>query len=228
VHMRKLILITTVLLFTQVNAQNSKLGNWFIYFGNQSFRTNWNWHNEIQYRNYNFAGDLEQLLVRTGIGYNLTPKNNNVLFGYGYIRSENYVNGESTKRITEEHRIFQQFITKQNFGRFYLTHRYRIEERFVGDNFRLRFRYFFGLNIPINGKEMQPRVFYFSAYNELFVNSENDVFDRDRWYFALGYNITNNLRVEAGFMEQMLSNRARNQLQIVLYNSIPFRTRNDQ
>jgi hypothetical protein len=138
------------------------------------------------------------------------------------------VNGESTKRITEEHRIFQQFITKQNFGRFYLTHRYRIEERFVGDNFRLRFRYFFGLNIPINGKEMQPRVFYFSAYNELFVNSENDVFDRDRWYFALGYNITNNLRVEAGFMEQMLSNRARNQLQIVLYNSIPFRTRNDQ
>jgi hypothetical protein len=60
------------------------------------------------------------------------------------------------------------------------------------------------------------------------VNSENDVFDRDRWYFALGYNITANLRVEAGFMEQMLSNRARNQLQIVLYNSIPFRTRNDQ
>lgn len=228
-NLRLSILIALLAIFVaDLKSQNTKLGNWFIYFGNQSFRTNWNWHNEVQYRNYNIAGDLEQLLLRTGIGYNLTPRNNNVLLGYGYIRSENYISGGSSKRVTEEHRLFQQFITKQNFGRFYLLHRYRIEERFIGDNFRLRFRYFFSLNIPINGKEMKEQVFYFSAYNELFVNSEYEVFDRDRWYFALGYNITANLRVETGFMEQMLSGRERNQIQIVLFNNIPFRSRSDQ
>lgn len=211
-----------------LNAQQSKFGNWFIYFGNQSFKKNWNWHNEVQDRNYNLAGDLEQLLLRTGIGYNLTPKNNNVLLGYAYIRSENYVNGGNTKSVSEEHRLFQQFITKQNFGRFYLQHRYRIEERFIRDNFKLRFRYFFAINIPINSKEMQARVLYFSTYNEIFVNSQDELFDRDRWYFALGYNITNNLRIEAGFMEQMFSGRERNQLQIVLFNNIPFRSRSDQ
>ena len=64
------------------NAQSTDIGNWFLYFGNQKINNRWNWHNEVQYRNYNFAGDLEQLLLRTGIGYNLTENNNNVLLGF--------------------------------------------------------------------------------------------------------------------------------------------------
>lgn len=223
-----LIAVYFILTTQELKSQPSEFGNWFIYFGNHSFKTKWNWHSEVQARNYNFAGDLEQLLLRTGIGYNLTPKNNNVLLGYAYIRSENYVTGSNVKSVSEEHRIFQQFITKQNFGRVYLQHRYRIEERFIKDIFKLRFRYFFAINIPINSKEMQARAFYFSAYNEVFVNSENEVFDRDRWYFAMGYNINANLRVEAGFMEQMFSGRQRNQLQIALFNNIPFRSKTDQ
>ena len=47
------------------NAQKTDIGNWFLYLGNQKINNRWNWHNEVQYRNYNFAGDLEQLLLRT-------------------------------------------------------------------------------------------------------------------------------------------------------------------
>jgi hypothetical protein len=67
-----------------------------------------------------------------------------------------------------EHRIFQQFITKQKFGRFNLQHRYRLEERFLEDDFRMRFRYMLGLNIPITQKEMLPKTLYASVYNEIF------------------------------------------------------------
>lgn len=49
-------------------AQSSKTGNWFMYFGNNAISKKLNWWNEVQYRNYNFAGDLEQLMLRTGIG----------------------------------------------------------------------------------------------------------------------------------------------------------------
>lgn len=59
-------------------SQKSEIGNWFVYFGNQKINRNWNWHNEIQYRNYDFIGDTNQILLRTGIGYNLTENNNNV------------------------------------------------------------------------------------------------------------------------------------------------------
>ena len=74
-----------------INAQDSNFGNWLIYIGNKKINSKWNIHNEIQYRNYNAIGDLEQLLIRTGLGYTFNEGNNNVLLGYGYILSENYV-----------------------------------------------------------------------------------------------------------------------------------------
>lgn len=201
-------------------AQKSDLGAWYMYFGNNKISKKLNFHNEIQYRNFDGIGDLEQLLIRTGIGYDLTENNNNVLLGYGFILSQPYVNGEKKENI--EHRIFQQYITKQKFGRFYLQHRYRLEERFLQDDFRMRFRYLLGLNVPINNKEMLPKTFYGSVYNEIFLNLNSPTFDRNRVYGALGYVINKNLRIEAGYMNQIQENRNRGQVQIGFYNNIPF------
>ena len=108
-------------------SQDSDLGNWMIYFGNKDFSDRFNWHHEVQYRNYNAIGDLEQLLLRTGLGYNLTEGNNNILLGYGYILSQNYLELSDEKFDINEHRIYQQFITKQSIGIVNLQHRYRFE-----------------------------------------------------------------------------------------------------
>ncbi len=134
-------------------AQQSNLGNWWIYFGNKQISSKWNWHHEVQYRNYNFVGDLEQLLLRTGLGYNLTENNNNIHLGYAFIHSQNYVENSDDKISIDEHRIYQQFITRQNAGRVFWQHRYRFEQRFFSNDFRLRFRYFLALNIPITMKQ---------------------------------------------------------------------------
>ncbi|UKB82265.1 DUF2490 domain-containing protein [Chryseobacterium sp. MEBOG06] len=201
-------------------AQKSDLGAWYMYFGNNKISKKLNWHNEIQYRNFDGIGDLEQLLVRTGIGYDLTENNNNVLLGYGFILSQPYVNGEKKENI--EHRIFQQYITKQKFGRFNIQHRYRLEERFLEDDFRMRFRYMLGFNIPITQKEMLPKTLYASVYNEIFLHFNSPVFDRNRVYGALGYVINKNMRIEAGYMNQIQENKNRGQIQIGFYNNIPF------
>ncbi|WFB69062.1 DUF2490 domain-containing protein [Chryseobacterium sp. WX] len=201
-------------------AQKNDLGAWYMYFGNNKISKKLNWHNEIQYRNFDAVGDLEQLLIRTGIGYDLTENNNNVLLGYGFILSQPYVNGEKKENI--EHRIFQQYITKQKFGRFYIQHRYRLEERFLEDDFRMRFRYMLGVNIPITQKEMLPKTLYASVYNEIFLHFDSPVFDRNRVYGALGYVINKNMRIEAGYMNQIQENRNRGQIQIGFYNNIPF------
>ncbi|WP_419488382.1 DUF2490 domain-containing protein [Chryseobacterium bernardetii] len=201
-------------------AQKNDLGAWYMYFGNNKISKKLNWHNEVQYRNFDAIGDLEQLLIRTGIGYDLTENNNNVLLGYGFILSQPYVNGEKKENI--EHRIFQQYITKQKFGRFNLQHRYRLEERFLEDDFRVRFRYMLGLNIPITQKEMLPKTLYASVYNEIFLHFNSPVFDRNRVYGALGYVINKNMRIEAGYMNQIQENRNRGQIQIGFYNNIPF------
>lgn len=216
------IIVFTICFCNLSFSQKSEVGNWFIYFGNQKINPKWNWHNEVQYRNYNFIGDTNQLILRTGIGYNLTEDNNNLLLGYGFINTQKYIPNSDEKTDSNEHRIYQQFITKQKLGRVLIQHRYRIEERFLANDFQLRFRYFLGVNIPLNKKVMEKNTIYLSGYNELFINAESPLFDRNRLYGALGFVFNKNLKIETGFMAQTLENSNRNQFQIAFFNNLPF------
>ncbi len=220
----KKIVVICFLYFLQlpVQAQKKDFGNWLMYFGNQKISKKFNWHNEIQCRNYNGLGDVEQLLFRTGIGYNLTPNNNNILMGYAFIHSENYVPNTANKVMVDEHRLFQQFITKQVFGRYNVLHRYRIEERFINTDFKIRCRYLVGFNIPINKKVMEKNAWYVAFYNEVFVNIERPIFDRDRLYGAVGFCFNTFLKLELGVMTQMQETNSRGQFQMAFYNNLPF------
>lgn len=198
-------------------SQESDFGNWVIYIGNKKLNDTWNVHHEVQYRNYNAVGDLEQLLLRTGLGYTFNQSKNNVLFGYGYIFSENYVGNTDEKVSVNEHRIYQQFTSKQSVGIVKLNHRYRFEQRFVESDFKMRFRYFLGLNIPLTNNENGKNDFYLSAYNELFLNTKSLVFDRNRVYGGVGYKINKNIRIETGYMNQFFETSGRDQFNIITF-----------
>jgi hypothetical protein len=62
----------------------------------------------------------------------------------------------------------------------------------------------------------------FSAYNEIFLNIEKPVFDRDRVYGGLGFVTNKNFRVETAIMTQIFENRNKSQFQIVIFNNLPF------
>lgn len=197
-----------------MNAQESNFGNWLMYFGNKKLNPKWNIHHEVQYRNYNAIGDLKQLLLRIGLGYTFNDGKNNFLMGYGYILSENYLKDTDEKVSINEHRIFQQFIIKQSIGIVKINHRYRFEQRFIENkDYKMRLRYFIGLNIPLK----KTSDFYLSAYNEIFLNTESPVFDRNRLYGGLGYNINKNIRLEAGYMNQFFEASNSDQLNIMTF-----------
>ena len=198
-------------------SQDSNFGNWLIYIGNKKLDQKWNLHHEVQYRNYDAIGDLEQLLLRTGLGYTFNEGKNNVLLGYGYILSENYINNSDDKVSVNEHRIFQQFISKQNIGNISLSHRYRFEQRFVESDFKMRFRYFLAFKVPFKNKEKENSKLYLSAYNEIFLNTKSAVFDRNRVYGGLGYTVNKNIRLEAGYMNQFFETGGRDQLNLITF-----------
>jgi Protein of unknown function (DUF2490) len=206
-------LITPFFLF----AQPAETGNWFIYLGDKKIDPKWNWHHEVQYRNFNFLGDTEQLLVRTGLGYNLKENNNNVHLGYAFIYSEPYIANTNDKTSTKENRIYQQFITRQAFGRVAVQHRYRFEQRFIEDDFKLRLRYFLALNIALNKKQMTDKTLYLVAYNEIFVNTEQVFFDRNRLYGGIGYRFSKHIRTELGFLNQYTNTVSRNQFNWIAF-----------
>jgi len=211
------ILILGLLLPSLNQAQESNLGNWLIYIGNKKLNEKWNLHHEIQYRNYDAIGDLEQLLLRTGLGYSFKENKRNILLGYGYISSENYVDESTDKKTVNEHRIFQQYTSKQTVGKLNLSHRYRFEQRFVESDFKMRLRYFLGLKIPIKIKEKNN--YYFSAYNEVFLNTKSTLYDRNRLYGGVGYNINKGLRLELGYMNQFFKNGNRDQVNLFCFYS---------
>lgn len=208
-------LILGFMLPASVQSQESEFGNWLIYIGSKKLNDTWNIHNEVQYRNYNFIGDLEQLLLRTGLGYTFNEGKSNILIGYGYILSENYLDNSTEKVSVNEHRIFQQFTSKQKIGVVGLSHRYRFEQRFVESDYKLRFRYFLSANIPLTNKENNK--LYLSAYNEIFLNTESNVFDRNRVYAGLGYRINTNIKMEAGYMNQFFEQNSRDQFNIITF-----------
>ena len=197
-----------------------------MYFWNTKIKnSDFGLQGDYQYRNWNMGGDLEQLLLRSGITYQ--PNNTPVKFtlGYGYVMSGAY--GDS-KAKTHESRIYQEALMNQKVGsRFYLLHRFRFEQRFVqGQDLRTRYRYNIFLNVPINKPVIESGSVYVSFYNEVFLNGQRfigngrevEIFDRNRTYAAFGYGLLDGLNVQAGIMRQTNNNYAKNQLQLSLHH----------
>ena len=210
----QLLIILFLINIFSVKSQENNIGNWLIYFGNKDLNSSLNWHHEIQHRNYNILGELEQLLVRTGLGYNVN-ENNNILLGYGFIDSRNKAKESNEILKVNEHRIYQQFISKQVIGKIKIQHRYRFEQRFIEDDFKLRYRYFLSLNIPLLKTNKK---YYISAYNEIFIDaSQENSFDRNRIYGGLGYQLNSNIKLELGYMNQIFKNSSRDQFNVICF-----------
>lgn len=214
----RLMVILFVFISFFTTAQQSSLGNWLMYIGNNKIDEHWNWNHEVQYRNYNAIGDLEQLLSRTGLGY--TPKNSelNFLVGYGYMLSENYIEESSAKESVHERRVFQQLVTKHIFwGHLSATHRYRFEQRSVEGHYKSRFRYLLSLRFPIHLSHVDKNKLYFTSYNEVFLNTKNKIFDRNRVYGGVGVQLSKSFRVEAGYMIQLFDTNSRDQINLITF-----------
>lgn len=224
--MRLLKLFLPVLLLCStltLHAQDSDLGNWFAYFGSYRVADRWSIWLEGQHRNFNAVGDLEQAFIRTAALYDLPKANSQLGAGYGFFHTATYKAGTDDKSYANEHRFYQQFLTRQRFGRVYLSHRYRLEERFLPAGYRTRFRYFLSINLCLNKPEMTKGTVYLSAYNELFVNAKTPIFDRNRLYGAIGYAVTPTLRFETGLMYQLFETRNRPQWQVVCFHNVDLR-----
>lgn len=206
-----------------------------MYLFNATFSNGpWGVQGGLQFRNWNVAGDLEQLLLRAGLTYQ--PKKANVKFtlGYGNITSGTYRSNRST---SAESRIYQEvLLPSQLCDRLYINHRFRYEQRFVeNQHWRTRYRYNVAINIALNKAELTKNTLYISLYNELFINGQRgtgngntvELFDRNRFYLALGYVVKKGLNIQCGMMNQTTDNWSKNQFQLSLHQTFMARP-NDQ
>lgn len=213
-------------IYSQFN--DKKMGSWYMYaFNAELTDSQWGFQGDIQHRNWNVSGDLEQLLLRGGVHY--TPKNSKIKItaGYAYIQSSYY---DSSEIQNHENRIYQEAKMPQKLGgRIYLGHRFRFEQRMVqNQDFRTRFRYAFSIDVPLNNRLLIPKTWYISAYDEIFINGQKDIgnnkqvdlFDRNRVYFGVGYIISQHLKSTFGVLRQNTSTWSKNQFVLSLFHHI--------
>lgn len=210
----------------QIN--EDKLGAWYMYFFSATFKNSaFGVQGDVQYRNWNLGGDLEQLLLRGGLTYKPKEVNVKLTLGYGNVTTGSFGSSNAT---SNESRIYQEVLFPVQFGeRIHTNHRFRYEQRFVDNqDFRTRFRYNLFLNVPLNRKGMLDKTVYLALYNELFINGERSIgngktvelFDRNRLYLGMGYMVNKKFRFQAGFMNQTTDTWSKNQLQLSIHHTI--------
>src|SRR5687767_3720742 len=114
---------------TRIHTNNSNA--WLMYFGNHKFSERIGLHAEVQWRRSELFSENQQLLLRTGLDYYLKP---GLRFTVGYAFVQTYPYGEfAVQHAFPEHRIWQQVLMQQDLGKVKLAHRYRLEQRMIGN-----------------------------------------------------------------------------------------------
>lgn len=207
-------------------AQNNRVATdgqigWYNYFGTFKLGPKYSIHTEYQWRRDQIITHWQQSLWRFGVNYQY---NSRVQFRVGFAHIETWPYGEiplnGLGRNFTEHRIFQMAQLSHIEGVIGFSHRFMLEQRFVGrystadvlseDEFPLlnRMRYMIRLQFPLKGNEITDKTPYLSFYNEIFIgfgkNVNANIFDQNRIGALLGYRFSKSIRIEAGYLNQIL------------------------
>ena len=182
--------------------------SWYMMFGNHRLTDQVGLHTEYQFRRTGLGADWQQSLLRVGLDWHRDDQQV-VTGGYGWIRSFPY--GEQPISETfDEHRIWQQLMTKSVTGQFKWMHRYRLEQRLMqfssGSRWQHRARYFMQVKWPVpNHPEWAV-----TAYEEAFIGLRtldtpvSNLLQQNRMSVALNRKWEGGTSVQVGYLRQVL------------------------
>jgi Protein of unknown function (DUF2490) len=223
--MKKLILIPLLLSCFLGGAQNDRVNdynntNWLQVFNTISLDKKWGLHLEYQWRRTDVFSNWQQSLLRIGANYKINDQVTAHL-GYGWIETFPYGDYPIANSGTfPEHRIYEQISFRQTINKLLFTHRFRIEQRWLGRVkpassgnreieewfFLHRFRYQFRTQFPFLTKG--DKQFYGAVADEVFIGAGKNlgvnIFDQNRLFLLLGFRLGKKIAIEAGYMNQTL------------------------
>lgn len=247
--MKRIILFGFLLVVANIqhlNAQKTVLDEEQLWFGvlNQTRLSNkWGTWTDIHLRFKNdFVKEKSTLILpRLGLTYYV---NDDVKLTAGYAFINNYPDG--ARVITQlEHRPWQQIQWHTKYPKIRLMQWLRLEERYRrkiqnnntlidGYNFNYRIRYNFLFTTPLSKKGFAPQSLQFVLNDEIHINpSKNivyNIFDQNRFFIGLSYQITKVANVQFGYMNLFQQLPAGNQFKnihaarIFYFHNLDFRT----
>ncbi|WP_080055329.1 DUF2490 domain-containing protein [Spirosoma aerolatum] len=219
------LLIPLYLSLSNCSGQTPRLADanalgWFIYTGDHQIGLKWAIHAEYQWRRAGRHLEApQQHLARLGLVRTLTDRLK-VSGGYTYFQSHRY--GEYPEvigRPEPENRIYEDVALKDQLGRLELEQRVRLEQRWLGSRdqtgagpvqtweYQHRIRYQLAMAFPLQGAAIDNGEWYLNAFDELFIgfgkNVDDNVFNQNRLSGGLGYQFTDNAKLELNYLYQI-------------------------
>lgn len=221
--MKKILLALLLTYHITTFAQNDRISDynnisWIQTFNTINISKKWSAQLEYQWRRTDGLKNWQQSLLRGGATYKLN-ENASIGAGYGWIETFPYGDYPIASAGTfPEHRLFEQLNLKQVLQKFTLTHRFRIEQRWLGKvkpgteekreieswTYLNRFRYQFRAQRSLwkrNEKEL-----YLAGADELLIGAGKNVgantFDQNRLFLMAGFALNKHVSLEAGYINQ--------------------------
>lgn len=194
---------------------------WYVYNGDHKVGQKWEVHTEYQWRRIDLIRTWQQSLARLGLNYKLSD---NVKLSGGYTYFVTFPYGQYPQADQgvpyPEHRIYEDIQFKSAYGRLGLTHRFRLEQRWLGQlseenprqvsdwEYQNRVRYQIAGVIALKGDRVRDGEFYLNFFDELFIgfgqNVGQNIFNQNRISGGLGYQIRDNFKLELNYLNQIL------------------------
>jgi hypothetical protein len=157
----------------------------------------WRWSFDVQDRNRNFAGTVDQAMIRPAIGYALTERSS-VWMGYAYVPTD------SPSGRIDENRAWQQYLWSGSWGAGSFSSRTRMEERFVpgGVAWRLRQQERYSRPLPASGLSLV-------LWDEVMghANAAGGIpsgFDQNRAFAGIGIRLKDRGHLDAGYQNNFI------------------------
>lgn len=220
-HLLPLLLLLPLGARAQVNRIDdfNRIG-WYVYEGDHRLGSRFTLHTEYQARRTGFITGWQQTLLRAGAGYQLLPR---LKLGGGYTFFTTHPYGQhptADAGTFPEKRFHEDLTLTDSLGRVALTHRLRLEQRFIGVpgasgplgdaavwQRQGRIRYQLAGEVPLQGPTLNDHEFYFTAFDEVFLNFGREIttnaFNQNRVAAGLGYRFSDGFRLELQFLNQI-------------------------
>lgn len=199
--------------FKPLHAQNPSedyLGTWYTYGSNHRISERFSLTPYGEFRFYESSSNYNLAFISLRGNYHLYP-NSSVGLGYAFLDIDNVFEFDHRPNI-KEHRLIEQYVYKHNWGKIKVTHRGRLEQRFL--DFRTRNEVQHRLRYQISLKYSFNKTFYTLLSEEPFANFQDQAFHENRFYFGFGANVLKHAQFNIGYLKQHIRKNNLNRIQV--------------
>lgn len=213
---------------------------WVRYVNQLTINSRWGIQTEIDNRVFIPSIKEHHLVMRSQVRYAIYPQVE-AAAGITYALQFPQDPTSESELVVPEIRVQHGITLKQELGRLKLSHRYLMEERFVkksleeelikGYNLIFRFRYRLQAEVPLLKRERNELslVLHDEAMLNFDKNIKRNVFDQNRVYGGLLYNVSPQFSFELGYMKWYQQRSSgidyynRNIIRLSIYHKIKLR-----